>query len=469
MSSSYQLKSGVFLVSGALRGALLDTNSQLVYSINDDACSVLRYEIEDDVYWQTLASMGLAEQTDVINIQTLPEKKDTESLRFVWFEIVTDDCNERCTHCYADSMPRTYRSALAKQGNLISIEQPSLDDGLDRLRMQHSNWLTIIQQAYLLGCRACQFIGGEPFLYKGQNGETVLDLVKFARQTGYGSVEVYTNATLLTVDKIRQLKDLGAKVAVSLYSDDPQVHDNITRTPGSHAKTVLSLKLLKEFDVPTRVEMVLMKSNQHTVDSTLVFRRELGHTGKRPDPLRPKGRGDNPLLQPNFENLATYGLKLRPNFTANRETIAHYKSGHSCLLGKITVTEFGDVLPCIFTRNHTLGNVLVSKNLKSIVESRELRQIWHTTKDNVMVCKDCEYRYVCFDCRPLSESVAAGHADYLSAPYPRCTYNPYLGEWAGGLWRVSEDGEPIYDRSYGAQIQQAMQRHSFEMVEDSSH
>ena len=42
-----------------------------------------------------------------------------------------------------------------------------------------------------------------------------------------------------------------------------------------------------------------------------------------------------------------------------------------------------------------------------------------------MVCKDCEFRYCCHDCRPLAEGVAGNK----KAKYPRCCYNPYDGEW----------------------------------------
>ena len=100
-----------------------------------------------------------------------------------------------------------------------------------------------------------------------------------------------------------------------------------------------------------------------------------------------------------------------------------------------------------------MGNLLASKELAPILRSSALRRIWSATKDQVMVCRDCEYRYVCFDCRPLSEASAGGKADYLHAPYPRCTYNPYTGEWAAGLWKVDEGGNPVYDRSQARQIQ----------------
>lgn len=467
--SLYQLKAGVFLVEGAFYGAILDTNTGLIYSVNKQACAVLNYEVQDILYWQTLVSMELAEQTTKVRLQNLPKRNDSNGLKFVWFEVVTDDCNERCVHCYADSMPKTYRNALVKQGHFVATEQLQLSTSNEKPRMSHSDWLNAIKDAYLLGCKSCQFIGGEPLLYKGEKGETIFDLVNYARQTGYSSIEIYTNATLLTAEKVELIKKLEAKVAVSLYSNDPNTHDNITRTPGSHAKTVNALRLLKEFGVTTRVEMILMKSNQNTIETTLELRKELGHRGRNPDPLRPKGRGDNPLLQPSFDNLVKYGLKLKPNFTASLNTISHYTSGHSCLLGKITITEFGDVLPCIFSRNHSVGNVLISKSLKQIIEGQELHRIWLSTKDNVLVCRDCEYRYVCFDCRPLSEGVAAGNANYLNAPYPRCTYNPYTGEWGGGLWKVNENGDPFYDRSLAPEIQLIAQNTTIDLQEEISH
>jgi radical SAM protein with 4Fe4S-binding SPASM domain len=441
---TYRLKDGVHFVPGAHHGAVLDTTTGKVYSVNDEGCAVLGYQAEDEVYWETLVAMDLAERV-AARAQALPGM-DTEKLTFAWFEIVTDDCNERCAHCYADSMPRTYRKSLLQA-------LPVVCDEPEKPRMQHADWLAVIAEAAALGARACQFIGGEPFLYRGPGGETVLDLVAAANEHGFTLVEIFTNATLITRDKALRIKELGARIAVSVYSDDAEVHDAITRTPGSHRKTTGALALLAELGVPARIETVLMQPNQHTIESTIAFKKARGLGERGPDPLRPKGRGDNPALQPDFEHVVRYGLMLEPSFVADRDTIAHYRSGHPCLLGKVAITELGDVLPCIFTRNHTVGNLLVSRELGAILRGAALRRMWRATKDQVMVCRDCEYRYVCFDCRPLSEASAARKADYLHAPYPRCTYNPYTGEWAAGLWKVDDAGNPIYDRSQAAEIQ----------------
>ncbi len=446
----YKLKDGVYFVEGASRGAVLDTASGLVYSVNGTASQIINYRLENDAYWEQLVQMGIAETCTSPSMSTIQPLKDTEKLKFVWFEVVTDDCNERCEHCYAGSMPRTYR----KEMGLAELSLPILSSEPVRKKMTHTDWLHIMKEAYDLGCRSGQLIGGEPFLYKGENGETVLDLAEYLVNLGFSRVEIYTNATLLTLEKVTKIKQLGLNVAVSLYSSDPLVHDLVTRTPGSHAKTMRGIQWLKEAGVPLRVETVLMKVNQSTVAETQELKEKLEVGGRYPDPLRPKGRGDNPLLQPDFKHLVRYGLMLKPNFSADAETISHYSSGHSCLLGKITVTEFGDVLPCIFSRDNIVGNVLVAPTLESVLRGPVLTRIWRATKDGVMVCRDCEYRYVCFDCRPLSEGASIGNAGYLDAPYPRCTYNPYTGEWGQGLWKVAETGEPVYDRTAAAEIQE---------------
>lgn len=435
MPHKHSLKEGVYLVRGASRGAILDTNTGNVYSINLKAVSVLTGETEDTAYWRQLASQQLAKASDELTNSTSLPLMAEPRLSFIWFEINTSDCNERCLHCYADSMPASERG----RRSLPLYQQ-------QKRKLSFDEWCNLINEGFQLGCQNCQFIGGEPLLYK-DGGRSVLDLAECARIVGYKDIEIYTNAALLTNAKIQRIKKLGLHIAVSLYSYDPRIHDEITQTPGSHAKTVSSLRLLKKHQVPTRVEVIALRNNEETIPQTMQFIEDLGFPVGRPDPLRPKGRGDNPGIMPSLPTLVQYGVMTEPRFLADKQTIAHYASAHSCLAGKITITETGDILPCIFSRNKIMGNVVTSGGMKQIIEGPKLQKVWKTTKDDVLVCKDCEYRYVCFDCRPLSESSSDGFANYFDAPYPRCSYNPYTGEWAKGLWRMTEHG-PTYDRSY---------------------
>jgi len=73
---------------------------------------------------------------------------------------------------------------------------------------------------------------------------------------------------------------------------------------------------------------------------------------------------------------------------------------------------------------HSFGNAC-STQLKSVVNDRQLVQIGSITKDQVAVCRDCEFRYVCTDCRAYTQDAD----DPYSKP-AKCTYDPYTATWA---------------------------------------
>ncbi len=43
-----------------------------------------------------------------------------------------------------------------------------------------------------------------------------------------------------------------------------------------------------------------------------------------------------------------------------------------------------------------------NENTINIVQSLEFQQLWHLNKDKINVCKDCQYRYMCPDCRAFT-------------------------------------------------------------------
>jgi radical SAM protein with 4Fe4S-binding SPASM domain len=321
------------------------------------------------------------------------------------------------------------------------VSSKGSDQGKPTLTAHH--WRQLILETYALGCNDCQFIGGEPFLWRGENNETVLDLAEHAKHIGYRYIEIFTNATMIRPNIIYRIKSLGVSFAVSLYSSNEKIHDSITRTPGSFKRTFAALKMLKEAHIPTRVETVLMKANQATTESIGRLIKDMGFGHRPPDPLRPKGRGRESDLLPDTEYYLQNGVRLRPSFTAGKEFIRRSMEGNNCLAGKITITEEGSVLPCIFARNQKVGNVNV-KPLEDILKA-DIQDVWKTTKDDVLVCQDCEYRYVCVDCRPLAQGSMEAVGESIGAPNPRCTYNPYTGEWAAGTWSLDQNGEPVYD------------------------
>lgn len=168
-NGNYCLASGVLFVAGALRGSLCDLNTGRVFSLNETSCEILTGAARDEEkFWEKLATLGLVTQEGVPRTSILPELLQKPGLQFVWFEVISDDCNESCVHCYADSMPPTYRrTGSAPTGDYIPLEE--ISDSTDRKRKVTTiEWKGLINDAYSLGCKRGQFIGGEPFLYSLQ-------------------------------------------------------------------------------------------------------------------------------------------------------------------------------------------------------------------------------------------------------------------------------------------------------------
>ncbi len=63
--------------------------------------------------------------------------------------------------------------------------------------------------------------------------------------------------------------------------------------------------------------------------------------------------------------------------------------------------------------------------LESILKEAEFQKYWNVKKDIILVCKDCEYRYMCTsDKKPLKKENGLWELE------EKCAYNPYEAEWA---------------------------------------
>jgi len=71
----------------------------------------------------------------------------------------------------------------------------------------------------------------------------------------------------------------------------------------------------------------------------------------------------------------------------------------------------------------SFGNIK-DTTLQEALDHPEFKKYWNVTKDQVAVCKDCEFRYICTDCRAYIENPE----DMYSKPL-KCGYNPYTCEW----------------------------------------
>lgn len=393
VSPRFHLRGECKLASGVKRAAIYDLEQGNVYSLNETAREIVSGLPDQFGFWEELAKIGLAEASPAVPFKEEKAEIPQVGLEFMWLEL-TGKCNERCLHCYA--------SAGVSQAEELPLER----------------WRQVIEEGAALGCRQLQFIGGEPFSFEG-----IFELAKAARDSHYEFIEIFTNGSLLNEEKVRKIKDLGIHVAVSLYSIVPEVHDTITRTPGSFQKTFKALEMLKEAEVPTRVGIIIMKQNQATAIETQKKLEEMGFGYTKMDVLRPTGRGGCADLLPDDKAVQTWALVTRPNFSTSREEFYRNQHWNSCWAGKIAITPNGEIIPCVFARKHIVSNI--NQSLEEAVNSEELQSLWRITKDKIEGCNGCEYRYACHDCRPLAEDTTGN----LYAKNSRCTYDPLVGIW----------------------------------------
>jgi SPASM domain peptide maturase of grasp-with-spasm system len=111
---------------------------------------------------------------------------------------------------------------------------------------------------------------------------------------------------------------------------------------------------------------------------------------------------------------AYFSLTMRPFLEAQQF--------NSCLNRKVAVDTRGEIRNCP-SMSRSYGN-LASTTLHAAVMQHAFQEIWAVTKDQVEVCRDCEFRYVCPDCRVFVRDPG----NRLSKP-AKCSYDPYTAQW----------------------------------------
>lgn len=231
------------------------------------------------------------------------------TLRLLWLEL-TEACNLTCTHCYSDSGP---------QRELVGS-------------MRLADWERVIREAETLGCQSICFIGGEPLLYPG-----AMSLVGLA-SSWCPSVEIYSNLTAVPASFADQAAELRIRVATSVYSDDPGVHDGITGRKGSWQRTLATLHELRRLSVPLRIGFVEMAQNQRHAARVRALAESLGIEHVSEDRERGVGRG------------------AKASGARGCDSGAEQLCGR-CHMSSLCVTASGDCYPCVFARNHPIGSI----------------------------------------------------------------------------------------------------------------
>lgn len=152
---------------------------------------------------------------------------------------ISNPCNERCVHCYRTcDETRTGFLSLSDVKKIVASVKPVL--------ARNPN-VTVT--------------GGEATL----NPEW-REIVSHLIENNF-RVSLFTNGTNLTESDVEFLsqfsKDTFKCVQISLYAMDAKIHDAVTRVQGSFEKTMKSISVLREKDIPLFISCPAMQANKN--------------------------------------------------------------------------------------------------------------------------------------------------------------------------------------------------------------
>lgn len=110
------------------------------------------------------------------------------------------------------------------------------------------------------------------------------------------------------------------------------------------------------------------------------------------------------------------------NFASNILLFMESHFHNNCLNRKIAVDKKGYIRNCPSAREN-YGQFGLH-TLREAVAQPAFRQAWNIKKDDIATCRDCEFRYVCTDCR-----VYTANQDDIHSKPAKCNYDPYTATW----------------------------------------
>lgn len=113
-----------------------------------------------------------------------------------------------------------------------------------------------------------------------------------------------------------------------------------------------------------------------------------------------------------------------PNtFNLHQLHILESRSYNTCMNKKISIRFNGEICNCPSMKSN-FGNIN-STRIYDVLQNPEFSKLWEIKKDQIKICKDCEFRDICTDCRAYLQDPK----DLFSKPL-KCGYNPLTNAWS---------------------------------------
>ena len=264
---------------------------------------------------------------------------------------IADRCNEVCVHCY-------------------QIQGQKGEMGTDDVKR-------VMDELADLGVMFLTISGGEPTLRKD-----FLELVAHARKRRF-AVKLYTNGLKMTRELAQKLGELAVQeVQISLYSHRAEVHDWVTRVPGSFEKTVAAARHLMEAGVKVVLKSPMMSFNAPEYREWIDFVVSLGADYMMDPHVDPRESGDRGTEALRIDDETYVRVRQDPRLSPPRAPRENPrpdldKSVCGACSGNVHVEANGAIHPCTQMQLE-VGHALrdgVKKAWDQNVEAKAIRAI----------------------------------------------------------------------------------------------
>jgi SPASM domain peptide maturase of grasp-with-spasm system len=136
---------------------------------------------------------------------------------------------------------------------------------------------------------------------------------------------------------------------------------------------------------------------------------------------------DIQYIRVEIKNEACCGVISPKYFATNIKSFSEAINWNSCLNRKISIDKNSQIKNCPSMKT-SYGN---SNNLRlsSALRQKGFKRLWKINKDTIEVCQDCEFRYICTDCRAYVEKgIRSKPTKCLYDPYSTNGFDDYFGK-----------------------------------------
>ena len=376
------------------------------YELLEELNGGLFFDIEDASESNNAESFALNTKNRSESYNSRESKQAIKDMPSQFYDgtfIITEDCNNRCLHCYNSYTTRKpcYMSKEVFDKGLKNC----IDSGAVRIDIS----------------------GGEALIHP--DIEYFLSAVK---ETGL-RFRLYSNGQNITKRICSIMRDMRLSPAsVTLYSINPEVHDSITQNKGSWANTVKGLRLFKEYGIPFQVSVPITKKNIDDFEKLFDFcEKDLGAVAVGPNPFISftvnHGKTNQEIIptladmrlfaERYAEYAAVRGYSILPT---RKEKPAAYKLYNNGFYGSLTFLPDGSIVAGTLMPDLVLGNV-AKDDIKTLWKNSPLMNEWRGY--TISMLKDCD-GCPCRDyCKPsIGDNWVANH-DLLKCDKHFCDMN----------------------------------------------